>query len=77
MKEAGFKYRCRMCGAVFGNTFCSPDIDRMHRELVNAIYHVVVNNQPPVPMFEVHQCRKEEERMGIGDLIGAEIEGED
>jgi len=74
VKEAGFKYRCRMCGEIFGNISCSPDNDRMHRELVNAIHHVVVNNQSPVPILKVHGCSID--KIGIGDLIGVEVEGD-
>lgn len=77
MKEAVFKYRCRMCGAKFGNASCPNNDIQIHKELTNAIHNVVVNNQSPMPMHTIHQCKEVEERMGIGDLIGIEIEGED
>ena len=74
MKEAGFKYRCRMCGAVFGNSFCAPSHDRISHELQNAIHNITVNRQLPIPMIGMHICKQDQTMYGIADLIGAKIE---
>ena len=69
-KEAKYMYRCRMCGDVFTSIYSGTD--RAYENLVDAIYKISVNNQPPIAMITAHQCKLT--KGGIADLIGYEIE---
>ena len=60
-------YKCRMCGKTFSDI--ESGAGREHANLVNAIYNIRVDNQTPVPMQTVHECKRNL-CYGIGDLIG-------
>lgn len=67
-QETRYIYKCRMCNSHFGNTYSAPG--KEFQNLINAIYHISVDNQLPVPLTHVHQCHKKQ--FGIGDLIGCQ-----
>ena len=69
MKEARFRYKCRMCGDEFWSMeCCAVGAARLyilgHEKLVHA-------SSVPVDKVVAHECSNE--RVGLADLIGYEI----
>ena len=67
--EVQYLYKCRHCNRIFPDSYSGTE--RAYENLVDAIYKISVNNQPPLPMITAHQC--EQWAGGIADLIGYEI----
>jgi hypothetical protein len=75
MKEARFLYKCRKCGKIDNSLCCDPKM-AMH------IFHdCVVSGKSrmevgmPVSIISTHTCNRTD--MGVTDLIGYEIVGEE
>ena len=67
--ETEYLYKCRMCGKIFSGG--ESGTEKSYSNLIDAIFNITVDNQPPLPMIRAHQCN--DKKGGIADLVGYKI----